>query len=101
MSALGQKQTCAVQRVMSALLPIADMCSAQADVRFVPQADMGEITCETERPPRAAVSPKSDQCFDQATTFRFLRQPSELKETKSRACSSSVQKTFAPLEVSR
>ena len=28
MSALGQKQTCAVQNVMSALPPIADMCSA-------------------------------------------------------------------------
>ena len=28
MSALGQKQTCAVQKVMSALPPKADMCSA-------------------------------------------------------------------------
>ena len=40
MSALGQKRTCAVQKVMSALPPIADMCSAQADVRFVPIADI-------------------------------------------------------------
>ena len=39
MSALGQKQTFAVQNVMSALPPIADMCSALADVRFVPEAD--------------------------------------------------------------
>ena len=40
MSALGQKQTCAAQKVMSALPPIADMCSAARDVRFVPIADI-------------------------------------------------------------
>ena len=40
MSALGQKQTCAAQKVMSALPPKADMCSATRDVRFVPIADM-------------------------------------------------------------
>jgi hypothetical protein len=34
--ALGQKQTCAVQKAMSALPPKADMCSAQADIRFGP-----------------------------------------------------------------
>jgi hypothetical protein len=42
MSALGQKQTYAVQNVMSALPPIADICSAQADVRFVPIADIAK-----------------------------------------------------------
>jgi hypothetical protein len=40
MSALGQKQTFAPQKAMSALPPKADMCSAIADVRFVPKADM-------------------------------------------------------------
>ena len=40
MSALGQKQTCAAQKVMSALPPKADMCSALADVGFVPKADI-------------------------------------------------------------
>ena len=40
MSALGQKQTFAVQNGMSALPPKADMCSAPAHVRFVPIADM-------------------------------------------------------------
>ena len=40
MSALGQKQTCAAQKVMSALPPKADMCAALADVRFVPIADI-------------------------------------------------------------
>jgi hypothetical protein len=37
---LGQKQTFAVQNGMSALPPIADICSAQAHVRFVPKADI-------------------------------------------------------------
>ena len=41
MSALGQKQTCAAQKVMSALPPKADMCGALAHVRFVPIADIG------------------------------------------------------------
>ena len=40
MSALGQKQTFAVQNGMSALPPKADMCSALGDVRFVPIADI-------------------------------------------------------------
>jgi hypothetical protein len=39
-SALGQKQTYAVQTGMSALLPKADMCGAARDVRFGPKADM-------------------------------------------------------------
>ena len=40
MSALGHKRTFAVQNGMSALPPTADICSAQAHVRFVPIADM-------------------------------------------------------------
>ena len=40
MSALGQKQTFAMQNVMSALTPKADMCGALADVRLVPKADI-------------------------------------------------------------
>jgi hypothetical protein len=40
MSALGQKQTCAAQKVMSALPSIADMCGATRHVRFVPIADI-------------------------------------------------------------
>ena len=39
MSALGQKQTFAVQKRMSALPPKADMCGATL-VRFVPIADI-------------------------------------------------------------
>jgi hypothetical protein len=40
MSALGQKQTYAVQNGMSALPPKADMCGATSDVRFGPIADI-------------------------------------------------------------
>ena len=40
MSALGQKQTFAVQNAMSALHPIADMCGATRYVRHVPMADI-------------------------------------------------------------
>jgi len=50
MSALGQKQTFAVQKVMSALPLIAYMCSALGDVRFVPEADIREIAYGTKRP---------------------------------------------------
>jgi hypothetical protein len=43
MSALGQKRTFAPQKVMSALPPKADICSAPADVRFGPKADITEL----------------------------------------------------------
>jgi hypothetical protein len=42
MSALGQKQTFAPQKVMSALPPKADIRSANTDVRFGPLADIGD-----------------------------------------------------------
>jgi hypothetical protein len=44
MSALGQKQTCAAHKVMSALHPKADMCGATRDVRYGPKADTDAIT---------------------------------------------------------
>jgi hypothetical protein len=43
MSALGQKQTYAVQHSMSALLPKADMCIARDHVCFGPKADIGSL----------------------------------------------------------
>jgi hypothetical protein len=43
MSALGQKQTCAAQKVMSALPPKADIGAAQINVRFVPIADIAAL----------------------------------------------------------
>ena len=53
MSALGQKQTCAAQKVMSALPPKADMCGATRDVRFVPIADIGSAIRSPRRHARA------------------------------------------------
>src|SRR6476660_7706822 len=43
MSALGQKQTFAPQKLMSALPPKADMCGATGDVRFGPKADITNL----------------------------------------------------------
>ena len=43
MSALGQKQTFAVQKAMSALPPIADIVRCDANVCFVPIADMATL----------------------------------------------------------
>ena len=43
MSALGQKQTFAAQKGMSASPPKADMCGALAHVRFVPKADIASL----------------------------------------------------------
>ena len=40
MSALGQKQTFAVQKGMSALPPKADIADSERNVRFVPIADI-------------------------------------------------------------
>jgi hypothetical protein len=40
---LGQKQTFALQQVMSALPPKADIGAAQINVRFVPIADISPI----------------------------------------------------------
>jgi hypothetical protein len=54
----GQKQTFAMQNSMSALPPIADMCSAQADVRFVPIADILRNKPLKQKDRLAAVSPK-------------------------------------------
>jgi hypothetical protein len=47
MSALGQKQTFALQKAMSALPPKADMCDAIAHVRFVPKADIENKSFDT------------------------------------------------------
>ena len=66
MSALGQKQTFAVKKGVSALPPKADMCGATRHVRFVPIADIGEIACglcdfQKKKPPDDGAS------FDPAT----------------------------------
>jgi hypothetical protein len=43
MCALGHKRTYAVQRLMSALPPKADMCGATRDVRYGPKADISSF----------------------------------------------------------
>jgi hypothetical protein len=60
MSALGHKQTCALQNGMSALAPKADICSVLANVCFGPIADTG---LHKEKDRLAAVSPKIHQRF--------------------------------------
>ena len=49
MSALGHKRTFALQKVMSALPPKADMCGALAHVRLVPIADIAALTRSPRR----------------------------------------------------
>jgi hypothetical protein len=44
MSALGQKQTFAMQKAMSASPPKADRCDATRDVCYGPKADIGNVT---------------------------------------------------------
>ena len=57
MSALGHKQTFAVQNGMSALPPKADMCSATRYVRFVPIADIRKRVFPIKKgSPAAAIS---------------------------------------------
>jgi len=58
MSALGQKQTFALQKIMSALPPKADMCVALAYVCFGPIADILLVTRSANaggRSPRAPI----------------------------------------------
>ena len=62
--------------MMSALPPKADMGSAPAHVCFVPIADMRELICTTERPPRNLISYFYQAAGAAAAFFRFLRQPS-------------------------
>ena len=76
MSALGQKQTCAVQNAMSALPPIADMRSAKTKARFVPIADIGRRFCVYifvhTAPPRSVG--ESLPCAKQRTVSQYQLQ---------------------------
>jgi len=59
MSALGQKQTSAHIRVMSALPPKADITTAQTNVRFVPKADITAAQTNVRFVPKADVNARS------------------------------------------
>jgi hypothetical protein len=65
MSALGQKQTFAVQKGVSALPPKADIQASSINVRFVPIADIRHISAlvKTERPPRSGLSEKFHHAY--------------------------------------
>ena len=65
MSALGQKQTFAVQKGVSALPPKADIQASSINVRFVPLADIRHISAlaKTERPPRSGLSEKFHHAY--------------------------------------
>ena len=55
MSALGQKQTCAVQNVMSAL-PRKRTCAVQlGNVRFTPESLVAKLRWDTTLSPRSAI----------------------------------------------
>src|SRR5215475_1643465 len=92
MSALGQKQTCAPQTVMSALPLKADSCSAQAHVCFGPKADISPV--QKKRPPCGCLS-KSKQTFliQVAAAHRFLRQPSRPNAPRPDAVDEDCQRT--------
>ena len=61
MSALGQKQTFAVQYVMSAPPPKADMSVAIRDVRLVPIADIAWVVAFTAILMLSVVAPCSKE----------------------------------------
>jgi hypothetical protein len=83
MSALGQKQTFALQKAMSASPPKADMCVALAYVCFGPKADISKV----QKDRLAAVSPKILQCFE---TLKLARSAASTLQV-SRSAASALQ----------
>jgi hypothetical protein len=92
MSALGQKQICAVQNIMSALPPKADMCAATRDVRFGPKADIGQLIRSLRQPRPAGdcgtVSPSAQG--GALACVRWVRAPLKLKSQSLLNFSGSV-----------
>jgi hypothetical protein len=88
MSALGQKQTCAPQNVVSALPPKADMCSALARVCSGPKADIGLIIQSLDRRER-----EQDCQFDltaRTTTSKKILRHIVNRETRRHDCAYSL-----------
>ena len=82
MSALGQKQTCAVQNGMSALPPKADMCGAQVDVRLVPIADIPQVIRANRKTASRRSLRNPIRCFDQAADACSLPLPAPAEQTQ-------------------
>ena len=75
MSTLGQKQTFAVQNVMSALPPKADICSATRYVRFVPIAAITASPRNVCLPPKADITPaRNRKTLELTATFVIERE---------------------------
>ena len=91
MSALGQKQTYAAQKVMSALPPIADMCSATRYVRFVPIADMDQTYSIT-----SSARPSNGKENIRPCTFAVFRL---ITNSTLVCCSTGNSAAFAPLRI--
>ena len=72
MPALGQKRTFALQNVMSALPPKADMCGATAHVRFVPIADI-DATSTLDTHSECHTGEALAMSFGQTVTSSLLR----------------------------
>jgi hypothetical protein len=70
MSALGQKQTFALQKGMSALPPIADIRGAKTNVRFVPIADIGRPAMAATTAPPAPNERTGDSLWGSAALFQ-------------------------------
>ena len=90
-SALGHKRTFAVQNVMSALPPTADICSVQAHVRFVPIAD---ITLHHSITASAVVN--SDGGMVRPSVFAVFRL---ITNSNFAGCTTGISAGFSPLRI--
>src|SRR5262249_49831963 len=72
LSALGHKRTFAAQKVMSALPPKADICSALAHVCFGPKADRAVLSHGDQASPLASggnLDAKGNKCKHSPTAM--------------------------------
>ena len=97
MSVLGQKQTCAAQKAMSALPPIADMCSAPPYVRFVPLADILKFGVRFSRAPPIVFPQRRSRALScQRECSRRTRQVPSLLPRDDRARRSAARVRYPP-----
>ena len=94
MSALGQKRTFCDAEVMSALPPIADMCSAKRDVRFVPEADSCGAEVLYSITASARASSVGGTVMPSALAVFMLRLRSSLVD-----CSTGSSPGFSPFKI--
>ena len=89
MSALGQKQTCAAHKVMSALPSKADMCSAHTHVRFVPKAVIEGVnrkTASRRSPPKFILYwSRGERCFSLPAPSKETEHAKAADEERERA----------------